>query len=395
MSWAGIANNQTISNENLQDAITTGVFSAGVTPIPLTPPDNKKQGTKSLITSYITIPNTSYAPYANKSDNQLLVKSDIPSQGDFILDPLPSYYQIDNLVCIGAPSFSFPVTAGNTTLPYNGTIPSQSISVTITYIGIDFPPIFSDINVSLYVNSVLIDSQSVSVYGGSVNVYLPNDISAPNEIRISIGSGVPPGPGPFSFIGVPVNNVAVSKSTGQYMIASVGKWNFTTSNFLRLAVDGGPLCYSIDYGATWYKSNTIGTFSKLAISDDGAYALALSQNGAVYRSTNYGVTWTATGLTGIGSGADISAVGDTMYVCSRIIYPLGRGTVYKSIDYGASWTEVTPPATAGVTRDFSGIAFDGSTVTVGLFFISGGGPPAYYLSLNGGSSWSLQSVTYP
>ena len=73
MSWAGIANNQCISFNNLQDAVTTGVFvlKAAI-------PVSLEQITKTDADTYVYI-NTAYGPYAAKASNQLVVKSDLQS----------------------------------------------------------------------------------------------------------------------------------------------------------------------------------------------------------------------------------------------------------------------------------------------------------------------------
>jgi hypothetical protein len=71
MSWLGIANNQTVSFNNLQDAVTTGYFYALASI-----PSSLEQITKSDASTYVSI-DTAYAPYAAKASNQLVVKSDL------------------------------------------------------------------------------------------------------------------------------------------------------------------------------------------------------------------------------------------------------------------------------------------------------------------------------
>lgn len=71
MSWASIANNQTVSFNNLQNAVNNGVFTQK-TSIPAT----NEQITKADADTYVNI-NTAYGPYAAKSSNQLVVKSDL------------------------------------------------------------------------------------------------------------------------------------------------------------------------------------------------------------------------------------------------------------------------------------------------------------------------------
>jgi len=71
MSWASIANNQCISFNNLQDAVTTNVFvlKAAI-------PVSLEQITKTDADTYVYIDIT-YGPYAAKASNQLVVKSDL------------------------------------------------------------------------------------------------------------------------------------------------------------------------------------------------------------------------------------------------------------------------------------------------------------------------------
>jgi len=71
MPWNDLANNQTISFNNLQNAVNNGIFSAK-TSIPV----STEQITKNDANIYVNI-NTSFPPYAAKSSNQLVVKSDL------------------------------------------------------------------------------------------------------------------------------------------------------------------------------------------------------------------------------------------------------------------------------------------------------------------------------
>jgi len=71
MSWAGLASNQTVSFNNLQNAVNTGVFTAK-TSIPV----SNEQITKADANTYVNI-NTSFGPYAAKASNQLVVKSNL------------------------------------------------------------------------------------------------------------------------------------------------------------------------------------------------------------------------------------------------------------------------------------------------------------------------------
>jgi hypothetical protein len=71
MAYSDVANNQTVSLNNLKDAVASMIF------LQLnTIPSGNKQITKSEAAYYVNC-STSYAPYAAKSSGQLVVKSDL------------------------------------------------------------------------------------------------------------------------------------------------------------------------------------------------------------------------------------------------------------------------------------------------------------------------------
>ena len=71
MSWSSLANNQCISFSNLANAVSTGVFTQKEAI-----PASNEQITKADANAYVNL-NTAYSPYAAKSFNQLVVKSDL------------------------------------------------------------------------------------------------------------------------------------------------------------------------------------------------------------------------------------------------------------------------------------------------------------------------------
>lgn len=71
MSWASIAANQCVSRNNLQDAVNNGVFV-----LKNTIPAGTRQITKAEANNYVNL-NSAYAPFAAKSFNQLVVKSNL------------------------------------------------------------------------------------------------------------------------------------------------------------------------------------------------------------------------------------------------------------------------------------------------------------------------------
>jgi hypothetical protein len=86
MSWAGIVSNQTVSFNNLQDAVNTNVFT-----LKNAIPASNEQITKADADFYVNI-NTSYGPYAAKASNQLVVKSDLQASTPVVSYPHTVWY---------------------------------------------------------------------------------------------------------------------------------------------------------------------------------------------------------------------------------------------------------------------------------------------------------------
>jgi hypothetical protein len=337
MAWVDVADNQTISNENLKNAIDTGAFSAGGTAIPLTSPENKRQVTKGRVSTYVNIPNTNFPAYSEKTSEQLITKADIFQVGDFVLDP--QYGKVFTAMSgSGLPTFTFNVTS-LTTLQYNSKISAQNIVVTVSGTAFTTP-----VRVSLYVDSVLIESKALSNTGSDViTLTLPIDVFAPSQIRISINSGTVPAPS-VTFSDVPIKSTAVSRTTGQYQIAA---GSINEENTLG---QKGYLYVSSDYGATWVQKSIYAYWYKVAISDDGVYCLAVA-NGEAWKSVNSGNTWTQ--ITNFPSpagsstqsqnftGAALSSNGQYQTIVTRSSqFPDGSyyAIIYTSSDYGSSWT---------------------------------------------------------
>jgi hypothetical protein len=90
MSWAGLANNQTVSWANLQSAVDNNVFiQIGSIPPPGIP--SNREITKTGALSAVDIES---APLSGKSNNQLVVKSNLVAVA-------ATYYQLTH--CSGGP----------------------------------------------------------------------------------------------------------------------------------------------------------------------------------------------------------------------------------------------------------------------------------------------------
>lgn len=85
MSWAGIANNQGVSWNNLIDAVNNNVF-VQLLPMPPSGVSGTRLVTKTGALSYVDIQSS---PLSGKSNNQIVVKSNLVA-------PSYTYYQLNS-----------------------------------------------------------------------------------------------------------------------------------------------------------------------------------------------------------------------------------------------------------------------------------------------------------
>jgi hypothetical protein len=370
MSFSGLAANQAISYTNLQDAVTNGYFTlvSSIT-------TSGRESTKSYVAAHVSGFATNYPPYANKASNQLIVKGDIYNPGNFILDPNYGMRFTSMSGSVGGlPTFSFPVTAGNTTLTYNGTIAAQTISV-----GLAGTLVTSPAKIILYVDNVQVDCQSIVTGTQTKNLVLSIPVNSASTIKISINTGTCSAtPTTPSFSGKSFSTVSVNRSSGQYMVA--GNTNlYSSSGWI-----GGYLYYSSNYGSTWTQTTTFGYWIKIASSDNGQYVLAVEAYGKAYLSTNYGVSFTAISSLGTLSYTSAALSSTGQYQMITVYTPSGSSVVYGSSNYGVTWGAIL---TASGYESYYSCTIDSSS-NIYLVGGGGGGQSFLYKSTNHGTSWS-------
>ena len=336
MSFTGLAVNQAVSYTNLQDAVNNGIFTL-VSAITST----GQESTKSYVGAHVSGFNANYPPYAIKASNQLIVQGDIYNTGNFILDAAygMSFTSMTGSVG-GLPTFTFPVTTGNTTLTYKNTIAAQTITLGITGTRVSPPQ-----KVVLLINGIQVDCQDLTVNGAQTKVLtLPNTIYAPSSIKISMNLSACVVAPPIVFT-TSVSVASISRTTGQYQIVGLGNSDYQVS----YPLDANYICTSSDYGATWTKRTPYGYWTTVSVSDDGQYMLAGDSSGYAYISSNYGASWTqtlsypTTFLTPNQNfvGSAISNAGTYMYLSTTTANGSYTPKFLVSTNQGASWSDVS------------------------------------------------------
>lgn len=397
MAYSDLANNQGISFNSLISGVSQGYFDAKTTI-----PSSSQMTTKSACNTYVTV-DPNYPPFASKSDNQLVVKQDLRNN-EATLYITNNFFTgtITNVTVNGVSvtGGTFPINVGSSTTAYSNQIGTYDILV--YYADATNPSNYMRIQDSEY-NTSCVDGFSSLGPGPYYVTFSSQILNTSITVTIESGDGSCPGPIPIPPIStLPFSTVAVSRGTGQYMLA--GNANLTNG------YTEGLLFRSTNYGATWQPASAFGYWYKVAISDNGQYMLALEYYGRAYKSSDYGANWTAinnfpfpttqpcpstpfpalqtlnfrgAALSGDGQYQVISTAATTYGICSGYTYMYN--TIFVSNDYGATW--IARKNDQGLVYNAVAISASGQTVlaATGTIFIGQGN---ILRSNNYGVNWS-------
>jgi len=124
-------------------------------------------------------------------------------------------------------------------------------------------------------------------------------------------------------------SLAVSAS-GQYMVGTDHFSGFNTNGYVYT---------SSDFGITWTRLTSLPfvVLGPIRVSASGQYQTVTGQGIPLYRSSDYGQTWSSTGTTDRYAGVAVSASGQYQTATS-FTFDGGSGSIYVSANYGATWT---------------------------------------------------------
>ena len=174
-----------------------------------------------------------------------------------------------------------------------------------------------------------------------------------------------------------------SSASGQYQVATSGPVGNTNGQFY----------VSSDYGQSWIPRRGLGTWLGGAVSATGAimttFSTPTAATAAILRSIDYGTTFSdisGVTLTGSAYWRAISAT-NSADIQTAVAF---SGAIYRSSDYGASWSNagITIDGSANANtitpRNWHDIAISSETGAVQVTCVSGG---YLYVSTNTGASW--------
>jgi hypothetical protein len=345
MGWFDISSNQTVSFTNLKDGADKGILVAKTT-IPV----SNEQVTKAEADTYIYL-DTTFAPYASKTSNQLVVKNNL-------LSNLVLYSTAGSGFTGLIRSFDEGLTWNEVPLVTGGTV-LQSVSTS---------------NNSQYVvagRSAFIQPGSGRLSQTSGDSWL--NMTAVVPTTLGIHSCAISGSGQYMVItqtGSATSDQKVFTSTDFGSTFAVTRSNDSTypywkagriamsnsGQYLTIAVPtlytgvgtyAGLRIRSTDYGATWLSAvnygDVSGEFGACAMSSTGQYQI-LGFNGQISISSSFGNTWSFIGPTGNWESMDVSESGQYMAAMTT------NGNLYRSENFGQNWTLVSTFSNTGVVR---------------------------------------------
>lgn len=363
MSWSGIAINQTVSCNNLQDGVNTGALC-----LKSAIPVSNKQITKTEADSYVYLyPN--YPSFAAKASNQLVVKKDLPNMigysaryGDAAYRTFDGGYSWENI----SPGGSIVIadvacsSIGNyvTLLLENGYV-YYSSNYGSSWTNVSFTP-----NASTRI-AMSKDGQYQTYCRYGDYLYRSTNWGANWAQVTSAGAR---------------NWYAIAISgSGQYQTAG----NASSSGYIYRSTN-----YGVSFTAVTGAGARYWVFDA-AMSNDGQYQFIIGNDGItppftskVYKSDNFGVSWTAVQSTQYKRSLACSSSGQ------YVIMGTDGGQVWISSDYGDSWTQANLYPSGSTLWDAVAISATGQYMFAG----NGAGSTYSYYSNDYGASWSQSSL---
>jgi len=127
-------------------------------------------------------------------------------------------------------------------------------------------------------------------------------------------------------------------TTDNGVIATIIQSMASLGNGIAIMADRiGHIFRSIDYGVTWTDLGVItgsGYYHPMAYLE-GGIAIIGDGAGRIYRSTDYGVTWTDLGVITLDRLSGMTYLEDGIAICAD-----HDNHVYRSTDYGATWVDL-------------------------------------------------------
>jgi uncharacterized repeat protein (TIGR02543 family) len=222
---------------------------------------------------------------------------------------------------------------------------------------------------------------------------------ATNGVQVTNGSFTPTSPyGSVTFYAHwsvnRTNSVGTWAWTNQSAVGAANWHALTTSadgSKLFAGVDGGGSLYrSTDYGVTW--SSIAGTSGKnwfsITSNIDGTKVAAVDRGGDIWTSTDSGSTWTQRSVGAVRDWESIASSSDGVKLVAVASNGNNNGFIYTSSDSGATWSNNLAPAG---TNKFTGVASSND----GTYLAATTWANGIYTSSDSGQTWTARTLPVP
>jgi photosystem II stability/assembly factor-like uncharacterized protein len=316
MSWSSLANNQTISFNNLQDGVNTGQLRQKTT-IPV----SNEQITKAEANTYVNI-DTAFPSYAAKTSNQLVVKSNINTTVD--------------TNTIGNDAFLFGIANNQTTSSPIQLISGADNTGLLTrgaiYRSTDYGVTYSNV---FTVSDILRRIKFMPGYRHASYLTVPPFVSVGEDGRIVTNSNT-----------AATSWVTVSSPTTQDLYDI----SFNSLGVGIIVGDRRIIKTNTNYRInSWSIVNSVSSIWRAVASDTFSF-VAVGNNSSIITSTALGSTWTVRSMPPLTPSKQLRGV---TYHTDGYWYVVGFDTANSSLPYmmrsnntGVSWEAYLPTGDA-------------------------------------------------
>jgi hypothetical protein len=311
-TWAATASNETISFNNLQNGVDTGVLREKA-PIPV----SNEQITKADANTYVKI-DTAFAPYAAKASNQLVVKSNLQTTVDTntLANEAP-FFGIANNQTISGP-IQLLSGADNTSLLTRGRI----------YRSTDYGVTYSSV---LIISDVLYRIKFMPTFRHASYLSVPPFVSVGWDGRIVTNSVTDAtswitisSPTSQNLYDIAFNSIGVGIIVGDRRIIKTNTPNRINS---------------------WSIVNSVASVWN-GVASDSFNFVAVGSDDSIITSTALGSTWTVQSMPPLTISKQLKGV---TYHSDGYFYAVGHDTanpglayMMRSNDSGVNWSSYTP-----------------------------------------------------
>lgn len=172
--------------------------------------------------------------------------------------------------------------------------------------------------------------------------------------------------------------------THQWTAIKISKDSAVGISIARSSTTNDSIFRTINAGVTWEPVLGTPVFNQssnspmIAMSLDGSTMFTFDSTGYIFKSTNYGTTWTQLTSAGSKSWRGIACSGD-----GGIVYATIATAIYKSIDGGVTWAQIS-----SINNGWTDIV----TSSDGVYVVACGSPGKPYISNNGGISFAIKDL---